>query len=410
MSPARTKPQQITVITHSRDAAIANGARPDADAEGADDPLKGDDEVEEIQLEPEEDEKQLLPAKKLEIQFPFFYTDSSNALVLPFTFLLNETRWSEVVKRLRGTHEPLVLHVSPADIKRIWGHVFSLRDNTYHFALKCVRTARYTTHGVPQQLAYNLTSKIPGSDECACWTHAFTVVSGVTWRVPDGHLMANQDGCQPGDVTWKADHKLMRDIMFHRMKLFPDDQFDVTTWMRHNHTRAEVPGPAGAADDALVWYLLHHIRQLDPQPVQNREEEDEEDKYAEDEDQEEPSFQNHHRVSLSGAKVRQLMEKTRQKVNAKKNLLSLNQGLSLELFPVHPQGWSVWTTKQREIAECGIINPCHKDPHCCISVTLELVMVPILAQPSTAQVQTELPVSLGCVNRQPSVWKLNTEN
>jgi len=396
------KDQRPTILGQFMQAVTASGARPEEEQAAP-----AEEAIEEIEDDHDGDEeKQLVPVKKLDIEFPFIHSDASHAISMPFTFMLKEIRWSEVMQLLSGANEPLVLHISAQEIERVWGMAFALKRNTYHFAPKCVRTLRYTTHGVPLQLAYNLVTRIPETDEFACWTHASTVVSGVPWRVPDGNLSANQDGRECCAVTWHVDRKLMRDAVFHRMKIIPEDQLDVTNWLRRNQQRVEIPGPAVPPEDALVSFLQSHAHNLDPQPVHNKDEEDEEEEDdIEDEDDEGRNFQHHTRLSLSTPKVQRLMEKLRQKINAKKHLMSLNQGLSLQLIPVHPLGWDLWRSKQHEMENGGLINPVQKDPYCIISVTIEITAIPILAHPAIGQIETEPPASLGCVHRQASAWK-----
>jgi len=325
-------------------------------------------------------------------EFPYCYSKCCHAFVLPLTFICDAIRWSKL--DLKGTHNPMELKISAYDIRRVWSHVFETRERSYHLVPQCVRTVSYTSLGVPIELAYKLVTHVPTTqNEKASWTHTTTVASGVEWSIPDGRIAPEQSCAQVCHTTWEADPQLLADEDFLRMKSFTDDDMQVQSWLRDNETRVHVPGPDSITtrQDGVAW-------SLGPKLLEWKEE------YAPEEDAEESDEVD--AVVLPIQPVRDYVDSLRNKVNSKKNLMSLDQGITMEIYPVHPAGWGAWMSR-RQVAQTSntIIDPRAKDPFMSLSVTVELVAIPILAQPNRDGVQTGSVHTLGQVPRTNLMWR-----
>jgi len=323
-------------------------------------------------------------------EFPYCYSKSCHAIVLPLTFICKERRWSRL--ELSGTHNPIELKISAEDFIRVWGHLLQTRERSYHLVPQCVRTVSYTTLGCPIELAYKLVTAIPNTNKRASWTHATTVASGVHWVIPDGHLSAEQSCAQVNHVTWEADPQLLEDETFMRMKCISDDDLNVNSFLRDNDSRVHLPGINSmlTRQDAVAWLLAQQ------QPTWIAELPADESVDAEDENT----------VDLPADSVREFIDSLRNKINPEKNLMSLDQGITMELYPVHPDGWQAWT-ERRDLAKNTntLLDPRVKDPFLSLSVMVELVAIPIIAHPNREGVQTVAPHTLGQVPRTNSMWK-----
>lgn len=323
-------------------------------------------------------------------EFPYCYSTCCHAIVLPLTFICKERRWSRL--ELSGTHTPIELKISAEDFNRVWGHLLQTRERSYHLVPQCVRTVSYTTLGCPVELAYKLATAIPNTNKKASWTHATTVASGVRWVIPDGRLSADHSCAQVNHITWEADPQLLEDETFMRMKCISDDDLNVHSFLRDNDSRVHLPGINSilTQQDAVAWLLANQ------QPMWISDMTSDHGVDTEDEDT----------VDLPSNLPRDFIETVRNKINPEKNLMSLDQGITMELYPVHPDGWQVWT-ERRELAEKSnaIIDPRAKDPFFSLSVTVELVAIPIIAHPNREGVQTAAPYTLGQVPRTNVMWR-----
>lgn len=324
-------------------------------------------------------------------EFPYCYSKCCHAVILPLTFICPEKRWSTL--NLNGTHDPICMKISAEDIQQVWGHLFATRDRSFHLVPLCVRTVCYSTIGCPIEMAYKLVTHIPtAQNQKASWTFATTVASGVHWVVPDGRLAAEQCCAQVSQITWEADPELLADEDFMRMKSFADDDMNIHSYLRDNETRAHLPGPNSITirQDGVAWMLARMLDQW--QDEHTIEEEDEEDA-----------------VSLPAAPVRDFVDSLRNKVHSQKNLMSLDQGITMELYPVHPGGWQPWLDRMNVAKTTKtLFDPHRLDPFISLSVTVELVAIPILAHPNRDTVQAEQRYTLGQVPRTNTMWKAGT--
>jgi hypothetical protein len=392
-----------------------------------------DDEADEKRTSKNKDD--LRYTKMLFKRFPYSFSSIRHAMCFPFTFAMQPERWSKVVDQLKdaGEYGPIKLQIPRTAIEAQWGDIMNFKKGEYHLVPLEVRTLRVCSKNVPLRLAYRLLTEPPKDAvsnggvnyESPCeWTFSNRVISGVSSRIPNGIIPACGEALDEKDcVTWRADVDVIRSDRAQMMKFFKLDQL-----MCHNPsselTLTYPRSVKSRIEDVLAWIMI--AENPDPkitriwmrdagQFIKDKEDDDgdnddddQEESDDEDEEDDDDDLNKHALVKKFDRNVTNTtVQRVLQDINNPKTLMSLDDGLTLEVVPAVPGGWNVLRQEvlaASRLSHLASANANQYDPNMQLCIDIGIVAIPIVASPPNVSVPSHQAIPVGFAPRHVSSW------
>jgi hypothetical protein len=397
--------------------------------------------------------------KMLLKRFPYSFSSIRHAMCFPFTFAMQPEPWSTFASthlEHKGQYGPIKLHIPKTAIEAQWGNVMNFKQGDYHLMPLEVRTLAIRSQDVPLQLAYRLLSSAPKDANSSAasyespseWTFSTRVISDVQSRIPNGVIPASGQSLTEKDrVTWQADVDIIRSDRAQMMKFFKPDQLSCYTTSKE--LQLTYPKSAKSRiDDVLAWVMItafpdtnitkfwmHDAGRLVKDKADDADDEDDGgDDEEHDDDQEEKTEDDgdgdgdgddgddvddddHPRAVAQVKKfertsINSTVQQVLKDVNNPKTLMSLDDGLTLEIVPAEPGGWDVFRRKVERaspMAPLVTANPNHYDPLMHLSIEIGIVAIPIVASPHNFQVSNDKAIHVGFASRNVSDWAMSSQ-
>jgi hypothetical protein len=311
-----------------------------------------------------------------------------------------------------------------------------------------------------------------GIGDARTWTKSTRVVSGVDWNVPDAIVPACLYGASPGIMPnttqpplsgdhpiWKANTDIVNNDLFQRLKIFDLPAFGKTTGMIQvrDKGRLHLEYPVDKKliiKDGLVWYMALNEQHVAEQVNSTRgasvdesfeeteqgdtgsgddgggsDDEEEEDPQQQqqggqqsgsDEEDEQDTAQSSDNfgrgkiqasmvvMRMKDQKVQKIVNKIQKWVNPAQNLMSLDQGLTLEVVPAEHGGWDRLRDFHQTMSSSSdqnvTIKPFEWNPCVHLNVTVDITAIPIVASPVGSPVYTDSAIPVGFVARNSETW------